>query len=332
MKTAKFLTLLSAALLCVTSTAHADTFGSGGNTFDIEFVTIGDSENAADTTGDPSSAGSVNYVYRIGKFEVSRDMMTKANAEGDLEITLDGMGFVTGGPRPDMPATGISWNEAARFVNWLNTSQGSSAAYKFGTQPGDVGYDANANIELWDAGDPGFDAANPFRNSLAQYVLPSVDEWYKAAFYDPNANGGTGGYWNYPTGSDSKPTPVDSGTDPGTAVYGQTLEQGPADITQAGGLSPYGTMAQAGSAWEWEETEFDLVNDDGSSARGVRGDDWDDIGSSFLSASYRFGVVGPAEGGSGKGFRVVSIPEPSTLLLGALGTIGLLMWRRSFDS
>jgi hypothetical protein len=29
------------------------------------------------------------------------------------------------------------------------------------------------------------------------HFLPSVDEWYKAAYYDPNAKGGVGGYCNW---------------------------------------------------------------------------------------------------------------------------------------
>jgi hypothetical protein len=200
-------------LLVLSGHTSADTFGSGDNSFDIDFVTIGDPGNAADTTGNPNPAGSVDYVYRTGKYEISRDMVIKASTEGDLGVatTLNNLDWVTGGPRPDMPAAGVSWNEAARFVNWLNTSEGFSPAYKFGTQPGDAGYDANANILLWESSDPGFDAANLFRNSLAQYVLPSLDEWYKAAYYDPNANGGNGGYWNFPTGSDSAPMPVESG-------------------------------------------------------------------------------------------------------------------------
>jgi hypothetical protein len=73
-----------------------------------------------------------------------------------------------------MPATGISWNEAARFTNWLNTSQGFSAVYKFSTQPGDPGDNANASIELWQPGDAGYDPDNLFRNRLAHYFLPSV--------------------------------------------------------------------------------------------------------------------------------------------------------------
>jgi formylglycine-generating enzyme required for sulfatase activity len=134
------------------------TFGSGANTFTMEFVPIGNPGNAADTTGDPNPAGSVPYTYNIGKYEVSVDMIDKANAEGGLDITIDTLGA-------NRPATGVSWNEAARFVNWLNISQGFTPAYKFSTQPGDGGYDPNANISLWTMGDAGFKAANPYRNS-----------------------------------------------------------------------------------------------------------------------------------------------------------------------
>jgi hypothetical protein len=64
-------------------------------------------------------------------------------------------------------ATSVSWNEVAHFVNYLNVSSGSVAAYKFSTQPGDVGYGANFNLVLWASGDAGYDASNPFRNSNA---------------------------------------------------------------------------------------------------------------------------------------------------------------------
>ena len=188
------------------------------------------------------------YTYRMGKFEISEQMIDKANTLGGLGITKDTRGA-------DKPATSVSWNEAARFVNWLNTSTGSTPAYKFAIQPGEVGYSANANIQLWTPSDAGYNPNNLYRNSLARYFLPSVDEWYKAAYYDPTS----GVYYDYPTGSDSAPTAVASGTAAGTAVYnGQS--PGPADITLAGGLSPYGTMGQGGNVYEWEETDFDLVN------------------------------------------------------------------------
>lgn len=106
-----------------------------------------------------------------------------------------------------------------------------------------VGHSTNADIELWTGSDAGFDPSNPFRNSNAHYFLPSVHEWYKAAYFDPVS----GTYFNFPNGSDTAPTAVASGTAPGTAVYRQPDDQGPADITNAGGLSPFGIMALGGN-------------------------------------------------------------------------------------
>ena len=105
------------------------------------------------------------------------------------------------------------------------------------------------------------------------------------------------------------------------------FEQGPADITQAGGLSPYGVMGLGGNVWEWEETEFDLTNDDSSSVRGVRGGSWSN-NSSNMSASNRIDGNPTHENNSSIGFRVASIPEPSSQLLALLGMLGLLLRRR----
>ncbi len=65
------------------------TFGSGSNTFNMEFVAIGNANNADDMTGNPGVAGKVEYEYQMGKFEVSEDMITKFNASQALQITKD---------------------------------------------------------------------------------------------------------------------------------------------------------------------------------------------------------------------------------------------------
>jgi hypothetical protein len=307
----------------LSSRAHADAFGSGLNAFNIEFVTIGNPGNVADTTGNPNPAGSVGYTYRIGKYEVSEQMIDKANALGGLGITKDTRG-------PDKPATRVTWNEAARFINWLNTSKGFSPAYKFAQQPGDLGYSPGAGNLLWEPSDPGYNPDNLYRNSLAHYFLPSANEWYKAAYYDPAA----GVYYDYPTGSDTAPTPVASGTAAGTAVHTQPLATGPADITLAGGLSPYGTMGQGGNVFEWEETEADLVNDLSLSLHGMRGSDWDDLsgGDFFLSSSVRINedeIFDPSPFGVNfTGFRVASVPEPSTTYLGIFGMLAVCSGRK----
>lgn len=287
-----------ALLLSLAFNARADTFGSGENAFSIEFVAIGDPGNPADTTGDPNPAGRVDYLYWIGKYEISEDAIRKANAQsaldGDpLDITIDERG-------PRMPATRVSWFEAARFVNWLNEDKGATPAYKF---------DASGEFRLWAPGDLGYDPANPFRNTQARYFLPSVDEWYKAAYYDPV----TKSYFDFPTGSDDPPIPVASGTDPGTAVWNQL--DGPADAHLAGGESPFGTVGQGGNVLEWEETARDLENTNVAEVRGVRGGDYvPSITSLDLSSSFRNASL-PNFEPTNVGFRVASIPEASTCML-----------------
>ena len=284
------------------------TFGSGTNQFQIEFVTIGNPGNAADTTGAPNPSGAVSYTYNIGKYEVSRDMITKANAAGGLGISLQDMSSY-GGNGVHRPAAGISWNEAARFVNWLNTSQGFQAAYNFTTSG------ANANITLWGAGN--YNGSNPFRHKDAVYFLPSVDEWYKAAYGSPS-----GTWYNFTTGSDTAPTAVTGGTAAGTAVYGRTTATGPADISNAGGLSAYGLMAMGGNVWEWNEGAFDGVNSSATEQRVIRGGRWDGAGGSIvpddLEATKRYGVL-PTDESYTFGLRVASVPEPSSASLVILG-------------
>lgn len=108
--------LIALALALGHQTASAgsllETFGSGANQFSMEFVTIGNPNNAADTTGAPNPAGSVAYTYNLAKYEVSRGMTTKANRTG---ITSQDMSFYFANGE-NRSATGISWNQAARFV------------------------------------------------------------------------------------------------------------------------------------------------------------------------------------------------------------------------
>lgn len=318
------------------------TFGTGGNQFSMEFVTIGNPGNAADTTGSPNPAGKVRYSYDIGKFEVSRIMIERYNSgfgvANGLEITLtDAFRYSLGGKfedvyftNPHLPATGVSWNNAARFVNWLNTSTGNVAAYKFTTNG------VNDDIDLWTPGDAGYDASNPYRNSLAKYVLPSYNEWYKAAYYDPN----TRTYWDFPTGSNTAPNEVSGGTDPNTAVYrngtapapNPETPDTPAETNFAGGLSPYGVMGLGGNVWELEESSVDLANSSGSSSRAYRGGGWSNR-SDYLLSSVRYSSI-PSNFSSDIGFRVASVspsdivPEPSTLVIGTLFGLGGLLAKR----
>lgn len=294
--------------------ADVVTFGSGANQFTMEFTTIGSPGNANDTTGNPNPAGGVSYTYQLGTYEVSEEMITKFNASQSLQITKGSRGV-------DKPATHVSWNEAARFVNWLNTSHGYQAAYNFTT--GGV----NDNIALWSSAAAWqLDGQNLFRNANAHFWLPSMNEWYKAAFYNPVTNS----YGDYATANGLVPTSVASGTTANTAVYNQS---DPADITLAGGLSAFGVMGLNGNVWEWEETSADLSNSLVSSNRGYRGGSWYDA-SPHLSSSAR-GVDGlPALSPSDIGFRVArlsssaaAVPEPASWVLSVMG-LSVCWYRR----
>jgi formylglycine-generating enzyme required for sulfatase activity len=288
----------------------SQTFGSGANTFTLDFQTIGNAGNAADTTG----YGAVNYNYSIGTYDISVNQLNAAASNGVLGL---GNGHWSG----DQPAANVSWYQAAAFVNFLDTNSGYQAAYNLTYSGGSY------TMALWQSGQAGYDPSNPYRNSLALFVLPSENEWYKAAYYDHNANSGAGGYNLYPTGN-STPTAVAAGTAINTAVFignGVSPSQ-TASVYQAGGLSPYGTMGQGGNVFQWEESAYSGANTDPAGARTIRGGRWDDA-SAYIQSSYRLDFA-PSQPLPDIGFRVAelgAVPEPSTYALFGIGAIGMLM-------
>ena len=321
--------LATVASLAAPSHAGVVTFGGSGTgqRFQMEFVPIGNPRNAADNTGAPNPAGRVDRTYDINTFEVSRAMIEGYNANpGVLAISMDPM-TSNGGPGANKPATGVTWNEAARFVNWLNTQKGFAPAYKYSDST------ITSNLTPWTAADTlDYDALNPYRSKRSNFFLPSFNEWYKAAYYDPSANGGAGGYWDYATGSNTAPTAVTGGTTAGTAVYGQTGAQGPANVTNAGGLSKYGVMGLGGNVFEWEESSTDLSNSSGSLNRAYRGGSWIQPATN-MSSSSRLGDTPNFEDNE-VGFRVASynsdavVPEPSMMVIGTLFGLGGLVAKR----
>ncbi|MCD6460428.1 SUMF1/EgtB/PvdO family nonheme iron enzyme, partial [bacterium] len=171
------------------------------------------------------------------------------------------------------------------------------------------------------------------RNSEADYWLPSENEWYKAAYYSPD-----GTYYDYATGTDTKPNNNTPANDTGNSANydndGYTLG-GPYYSTEVGSYdesaSPYGTYDQTGNVWEWNET---LIS---SYYRGLRGGSWSSFANDLLS-SYRSYIYfhGPTSEGSSIGFRVASsfagdeggaVPEPLSIGLVLLSVGGLVLRR-----
>lgn len=211
----------------------------------VETVVVGDIGNLNDT--DPSvDVGAVNYEFSIGKYAITRSIVNQYNTDlgGPVVDLQDMVGSNYGANANDdgYPATGLSWCECARIVNWLNVREEFSPAYKFITSGKN-----DLNVQ-WDAADAlviGSEDFDLYRNKQAKYFLPDKNEWFKAAYY----NGTTGLYTDYATGN-TVPLAVSSGTDQNSAVYNQLTTQGPAPVTQAGGLSYYGAMGMDGQIWE----------------------------------------------------------------------------------
>jgi formylglycine-generating enzyme len=282
--------------------ARAETITHGGTTINMDFVAVGNPGNPGELSGHSVGGegpdricGAVGYVYRIGTYEVTADQWAAVIA---ADPNVGNAGSWSG----LQPAGGVSWYEAARFCNWLTTGNGNDGYYPVsgGTAtPNALSHDAYAALHG------------------TTYFIPTEDEWYKAAYYD----GSTNTYYDYPTGSNTLPTRVAGGTAAGTAVYELDYRSGtPANVNNAGGLSPYGTMGQGGNLWEWNET---LIY----SSRGRRGGGFTGSAASTSLCAACSDSDTPSSEYNGNGFRVASVPEPSNLFLAIGAIVGLVCWR-----
>ena len=251
------------------------------------YLNIGNAGNAADSG---EGWGAVDYEYEIGKYEVSAN---EWNASG---IVTTNAPHWTG----NQPAAKQSWHQVARYANWL-TSGDENTGYYSVDGSGNATKSALTHQEYFDA-------------NGSVYFIPNRNESYKAAYYDPNKSGGAG-YWDYAVGSDTKPTAIVSGTGSG-AVYndGVTAPAAPADVDNAGGLSPFGAMAMNGNVDEWVE---DWQHNHGVWSL-VKGS-WNGNNFSGTDFDWRGKTVETlAQGGVRMG-RIVPEPSSMALLLVGLG-------------
>ena len=303
----------------------------------ISMVTVGNPDNADDTHG----YGGVNYVYNIGKYEVTAGQyteflnavagtdtyglyhtlmdsdsfgcqITRHGSSGNYTYDFSGRPSGTEADWANRPVNYVSFWDAARFANWLHNGQPTGGQGAGTTEDGAY---INIGNQTAFARQPG-----------ALYWIPTEDEWYKAAYY--KGGGTNAGYWGYPTQSDSTPSNDLTDPDPGNnATFndsGYTIDS-PYYRTEVAAHenseSAYGTFDQGGNVWEWNETAI-------GSSRGGRGGSFHHY-SGYLHASSRDSVV-PSYEYYTVGFRVASaVPEPGciTALVG-IAVMGLIWWWR----
>ena len=343
----------------------AVSYASAAQTVTIDTVPVGNAGNEPDELTVQSSNknnlrfGGVNYNYRIGKTEVTNaqyvEFLNAVAASDPYELYNDNMAsFNSGGitrsgssgsytysVKPDSigngpggadgndysygskPVNWVSWYDAIRFANWLHNGQGS----------GDT--ETGAYTLLGGTPTPSNERSIT-RNPGATWVLPNENEWYKAAYH--KNDGVTGNYWEYPSSHDTVPNNNLPSADTGNlANWDSTIDLVGYRLTDVGAYtlskSPYGTFDQGGNVEEWNES-FQILpdpNDPHSNfSRGMRGGHWYTFPvHDYLAASKRHSVMSPNLSRNSHGFRVALIPEPSSLLLGALAAVGALLRRKS---
>jgi formylglycine-generating enzyme required for sulfatase activity len=210
----------------------------------------------------------------------------------------------------------VSWGAAARFANWMHNGQPTGSHGPSTTETGAYALNGATTTEQLMA---------VTRSPGATWFIPTENEWYKAAYYQPAAQGGdSDGYWTYPMKTNDTPysdqppgsTPdntragnfkqddgIANGYDDGFAVTGSPTSV----ITQnyltdvgayAAASSYYGTFDQGGNLWEWNEFAYRSVE------RGIRGGEW--VGSSSSAKASGHFMNGPTDQIPDFGFRLAS--------------------------
>ena len=311
-----------------------------------QWATIGDVGNRRPTDAEVGRAppahrphpGSVDYEYRIATTEVTvgqhleflqaySPFMPVGTVNASFGTTGQWINLANFGvnepPVFSSPsarhnwATTMSMRLAARMVNWLHNGQVNEAwAFESGV------YDTSTFGE----GPDGVGITDDYtRAPGARFWIPSIDEYYKAAFYDPskpNDDGSLGGYWQYPNGSDDPPIPglPENGGDTNRSI-GTPVDVG----SYAHVLSPWGLLDVSGGEAEMTDTQVFAGSMSMYAFLSARN------GSStyFSDAlwSWRSGIDNVVSGSAG--YRLASVvPAPSGAVLLAVSACFIAMRRR----
>lgn len=187
---------------------------------DMHWVLVEDPGNKPDT----NSLGAVGRSYNLGRYEVTNEeycafLNSSEVGRQNLHGVADGPSCLEVKSRPadhdrgivrtaadgggftykvvlkmgDKPVVNLGWSDAARYANWLHNG-------------GCVGADTETGA--YDLSGMGVVERDPTPRSPDAIVwIPTLNEWYKAAFSKVKDRKCLG-YWTYATGSDEKPKAV----------------------------------------------------------------------------------------------------------------------------
>jgi len=173
-----------------------------------EWVSVANPGNPADVdppdancgAGSDQPCGAVAYSFQIGKYEVTNAQyaayLNAVAATDTHELYNGGMDIARGGnpgsyvysvssSLANQPVNYVTWYDALRFANWLHNGEPSGVQSTATTEDGAYTFTGATTVGA--------------RNADARFALPSEDEWYKAAYFDPASTG----WFEYPAGSDS---------------------------------------------------------------------------------------------------------------------------------
>lgn len=295
---------------------------------DYSLVTVGNPGNLSDPL---THFGQVNYVYQIGKYQVTIEQYTEflnAIAAEDkyglyhtnMKNALNVAGIMREGTPGSYvysvmynqgysgkrPITSVSWFNAARFANWMANGQPVGQQNTLTTEDGAYAIDEDMNVA------PSKNTINPNTGLAPTYYLPSDNEWYKAAYYN-----GNGIYYLYATQSNTPPG-NNMRTAPNQANYisnetGYCTTQSFETLTTVNYLtdvgsftsspSNYGTFDQTGNVWEWN-----AHNEKFAEYLSIRGAAFTSTVPPYLLSSYYLETL-PNEVAINVGFRLAA---PST--------------------
>lgn len=332
----------------------------------VDTVPIRNAGNSADSTG----FGKVLHNYRIGRFEITigqyveflnavaaTDTHGLYNSQMASNATIAGVSR-SGAPgtyryavigTPDRPITFVSWWDAVRFANWMSNGQPSGLQTAATTENG-----AYTLLPPYDHATVAKNAINPNTRRPPLWWLPTENEWYKAAYYNPTRNAGAGGYHFYPiqspldnvpysagNGGASSPDPslsgnfrrddgIANGYNDGYAMTGSSVYPASNALAKVGsyGSAPtyYGTYDQGGNVLEITDG---VLDGGGTLYRVGRGGSWFDD-ESVMRSTFRLNLSPLAEA-VGVGFRLATVERAPQRIRFATPRAGQLRVGRRFN-